>query len=119
MANTVLASLMEENLNKVWSERNKAIRLSAIQALYGTDSGLFHVGHRTHGHQAINDSVTEVLKHMPEEFVFRLLKPVVINNNIGRLLWGIGPKGGAPVQTGMDIAIFQNDKIQALYVFLD
>jgi HAE1 family hydrophobic/amphiphilic exporter-1 len=56
---------------------------------------------------------------MPEDFVFRLIKPVVINNNIGRLLWGIGPKGGPPVQTGMDIAIFQNDKIQALYVFLD
>lgn len=119
MGNTVLASLMEENLEKVWSERDDVIRLKVIEKLYGVDSGLFHVGHQTQGHQAINDSVTEVLKHMPEEFVFRLLQPVVINNNIGRLLWGIGPKGEPPVQTGMDIAIFQHDKIQALYVFLD
>jgi hypothetical protein len=35
------------------------------------------------------------------------------------LLWGIGPIGEQPMQTGMDIAIFQHDKIQALYVFLD
>lgn len=119
MGNTVLASLMEENLKKVWSERDEVVRLKVIEKLYGADSGLFHVGHQTHGHQAINDSVTEVLKHMPEDFVFRLLQPVVINNTIGRLLWGIGPKGEPPVQTGMDIAIFQNDKIQALYVFLD
>lgn len=111
--------MMEENLKKVWSERDEAIRMKAIEGLYGIDSGLFHVGHQTHGHQAINDSVTEVLKQMPEDFVFRLLQPVVINNNIGRLLWGIGPIGEQPVQTGMDIAIFQHDKIQALYVFLD
>jgi len=119
MENTVLASIMEENLSKVWSERDEVIRLKVIGELYGVDSGLYHVGHRTQGHQAINDSVTEVLKQMPEEFVFRLLRPVVINNNLGRLLWGIGSKGETPVQTGMDIAIFHNDKIQALYVFLD
>jgi hypothetical protein len=119
MGNTVLASLMEENLSKVWSERDKAIRLKVIEDLYEIDCGLYHVGYQTHGHQAINDSVTEVVKQMPEDFVFRLIKPVVINNNIGRLLWGKGPKGEPPVQTGMDIAIFQNDKIQALYVFLD
>ena len=119
MENNILASIMEENLKKIWSERNSAVRLKAIEKLYGIDSGLFHVGHQTQGHQAINDSVTEVLKHMPEEFVFRLLQPVVINNNMGRLLWGIGPIGERPVQTGMDIAIFQNEKIQALYVFLD
>ncbi|MEH6682840.1 MAG: hypothetical protein V7724_20030 [Sediminicola sp.] len=119
MENKVLASIMEENLNKVWSERDSAVRLKAIENLYAKNSGLFHVGHQTHGHGAINDSVTEVLKQMPEHFVFRSLRPVAINNDIGRLVWGIGPAGEPPVQTGMDIAIFKQHKIQALYVFLD
>ncbi|WP_268224338.1 hypothetical protein [Sinomicrobium oceani] len=119
MENTVLASIMEENLKRVWSERDSTIRLKAIEKLYAGDSGLFHVGHETYGHQGINDSVTEVLKQMPDGFVFRLLRPVVINNDIGRLVWGVGTEGKAPVETGMDIAVFQNGKIQALYVFLD
>ena len=119
MGNTGLASIMEENLNKVWSERDKVMRLKSIEKLYTSDSGLFHVGHQTQGHQAINDSVTEVLRQIPEDYAFRLLQPVVINNNIGRLVWGIGPDGKPHVQTGMDIAVFQNGKIQALYVFLD
>jgi len=119
MGNTVLASIMEENLKKVWSERDSTIRLKAIEKLYASNSGLFHVGHRTHGHQAINDSVSGILEQMPEDFVFSPLKPVVINNDIGRLTWGVGPEGKPPVETGMDIAVFQNDKIQALYVFLD
>tara|TARA_Y100001001_G_scaffold34816_1_gene28908 strand:+ start:164 stop:535 length:372 start_codon:yes stop_codon:yes gene_type:complete len=119
MENTVLASIMEENLKRVWSERDSVTRLKAIDDLYVSNSALFHVGHQTYGHHGINDSVTEVLKQMPDGFVFRLLKPVVINNDIGRLVWGVGPEGKAPVETGMDIAVFQNGKIQALYVFLD
>jgi hypothetical protein len=47
------------------------------------------------------------------------LKPVIINNGIGRLVWGVGPKGKPPVATGMDIAVFENGKIKSLYVFLD
>ena len=38
---------------------------------------------------------------------------------VGRSLWGMDPNGEPPVQTGMGIAIFQNEKFQALYVSLD
>ncbi|MGS2737897.1 nuclear transport factor 2 family protein [Sinomicrobium sp. M5D2P17] len=120
MANIVVqASMMEKNLKYVWSERNSTLRLKAIENLYADNSGLFHVGHQAHGHKAINESVSEVLQQMPESFVFSLLKPVVINNDIGRLLWGVGPEGKPPVQKGMDIVVFEHDKIKALYVFLD
>jgi hypothetical protein len=44
---------------------------------------------------------------------------VVINNDLGRLIWGAGPEGQPPVATGMDIACFENGKIASLYVFLD
>lgn len=117
--NNELAQIMEENLSQVWSERNAGTRLKAIERIYATDSALYHVGDKTTGLDAINNSVTNTLKNMPEDFVFTVLKPVIINNSIGRLIWGVGPKGQAPVATGMDIAHFESGKIKSLYVFLE
>ena len=117
--NNALAQLMEENLKKVWSERNATRRMKAIGNIYAKDSALYHVNDKTDGHEAINNSVSSTLNTMPEEFVFTKLKPVVINNNIGRLIWGVGLKDKSPVATGMDIAVFENGKIKSLYVFLD
>lgn len=114
-----LAQLMEENLKQVWGERNDTQRMKAIENIYAKDSALYHVNDITIGHTAINKSVTSVLNSMPEDFVFTKQKPVVINNNVGRLIWGVGPKDKSPVATGMDIAVFENEKIASLYVFLD
>lgn len=111
--------MMEDNLNQVWNERNASIRLKSIERIYTTEANLYHVGDKVTGLDAINNSVTATLKHLPADFVFTRLKPVIINNNIGRLIWGAGPKGEPPVATGMDIAHFENGKIKSLYVFLD
>lgn len=118
MENT-LANLMEENLKQVWSERNPEDRLKVIENIYEKDAMLYHVGHQTKGFDAINQSVSGVLSNMSANFVFTKLKPIIINNNIGRLIWGVGFKGQPPVTTGMDIAHFENGKIKSLYVFLD
>ena len=114
-----LAHLLEENLQKVWGERDEVRRMETIQNIYANASVLYHVGHKTEGLDAINKSVSSVLSNMPANFVFTKLKPIIINNSIGRLIWGVGPKGQAPVSTGMDIAHFENGKIKSLYVFLD
>lgn len=113
------AQMMEENLMHVWSERNEVRRMKVIQNIYTDTSILYHVGSKTVGFDAINESVTAVLSNMPANFVFTKLKPIIINNSIGRLIWGVGPAGQAPVATGMDIAHFENGKIKSLYVFLD
>ena len=117
--NNAFAQLMEENLKQVWSERDSTRRMKAIENIYAKDSALYHVNDKTDGHEAINKSVSSTLNSMPEEFVFTKLKPVVINNNIGRLIWGVGPSGKPPVATGMDVAIFESGKIKSLYVFLE
>jgi hypothetical protein len=114
-----LAQLLEENLEQVWSERDEIHRMKAIESIYTKASVLYHVGHKTEGWDAINKSVSGVLSNMPANFVFTKLKPIIINNNTGRLIWGVGPKGQDPVATGMDIALFENEKIKSLYVFLD
>jgi len=117
--NSDSALLMEENLVKVWSQRDASARMKSIQTIYTADSSLYHVGHQTMGHEAINESVNNILANMPTAFTFFKLKPVVVNNNIGRLIWGMGPNIESLVATGMDIAIFEDGKIKSLYVFLD
>lgn len=114
-----LAQIMEDNLQLVWSERDDVRRMEAIEKIYAKAAALYHVGHKAEGLDAINKSVGSVLSNMPADFVFTKLKPVIINNSIGRLIWAVGPKGQAPVATGMDIAHFENGKIKSLYVFLD
>lgn len=114
-----LVQIMEDNLNQVWNQRDSDIRPKAIKKIYAVNSNLYHVGEQVTGLDAINNSVTETLKHIPPDFVFTRLKPVIINNSIGRLIWGAGPINQPPVATGMDIAHFENGKIKSLYVFLD
>ena len=110
---------MEENLKQVWSERDEARRMKTIESFYTKDAALYHVNDRTEGHEAINKSVSSVISEMPPDFVFSVLQPIIINHNLGRLFWGLGPEGKSPVATGMDIAVFENEKIKSLYVFLD
>jgi hypothetical protein len=117
--NEALAQLMEANLKQVWSERNATRRMQAIEAIYTQDSVLYEVNDKMEGYAAISATVDSVLKNMPEAFIFSSIRPVVINNNIGRSIWGVGPEGQPPVTTGMDIAIFEDGKIKSLYVFLD
>ncbi|MCC8407497.1 hypothetical protein LJ707_01050 [Mucilaginibacter sp. UR6-1] len=113
------ARIMEENLERVWNERDPATRLKAIEKIYSPTATLNHVGDRVTGADAINESVSITQKILPSNFVFTKLKPVIINNDIGRLVWGAGPSGQAPISTGMDVARFENDVITSLYVFLD
>ncbi len=40
-------------------------------------------------------------------------------HNVGPLAWGSGPRGDRPDYTGLDAIIVRDDKIAALYVFLD
>jgi hypothetical protein len=117
--NNDLAQLMEDNLHHVWSERNADRRRVALESVYGNNSTLFEVGEIITGFDAINEKISKTVNGMPAEFTFTRLKPIIINNNVGRLIWGLGPKGQPPVATGMDVAVFENDRIKSLYVFLD
>jgi hypothetical protein len=113
------AITMEDNLNQVWNERDPDIRLKAIERIYTTAANIYHIGDQVTGLNAINNSITATLQNLPADFVFTKLKPVIINNSVGRLIWGAGPKGKSHAASGMDIAHFENGKIKSLYVFLD
>jgi len=114
-----ISSLLQKNLSQVWGERDAAKRLETIELLYAPEAGLYHVGHETKGHEAINYSVTGVLSSFPTEFSFFLLKPIVVNNNMATAHWGVGPNLQSIAATGMDVVLIAGGKIESLYVFLD
>ena len=114
-----LVQLMENSLTKVWNEKNPSLRLEVIKQIYTENAVLYEMGEETIGYEAINNQVTHLVNSLPPDFTFTQQKPVIINKEMGRLVWGVGPKGQPPVQSGMDIALFENGKIKSLYVFLE
>ncbi len=111
--------LMQANLVRVFGERNADKRIRAIRELYAEDAVLNEPDASAKGHVAINAAVTSLLASLPPAFVFRSMGPAIGHHNIGRLKWRSGPPDGPPVVTGMDIAHFDGNRIQSLFVFLE
>jgi hypothetical protein len=42
-----------------------------------------------------------------------------VNHTTQIISWNLGPKGAAPIASGMDVAITENDMIKSIYLFLD
>ena len=118
MENT-LEQLLVQHLNEIWNQREETQRLTAIESVYARDIELFEVGEQFSGYEAVNRKVSKTLNGLPAVFSISQLKPIVINNNVGKLDWGVGPTGAPPVATGTDIVIFENGRIKSLYVFLN
>lgn len=55
----------------------------------------------------------------PPDFVFTAVRSAVGHHGIGRLQWHSGPAQGPVAVTGMDLARFEDGRIQELTVFVD
>ncbi|ANH69931.1 nuclear transport factor 2 family protein [Mitsuaria sp. 7] len=110
--------LMQANLTQVFGEHDAEKRLAAITTLYAPDAVLNEPERTAKGHAEINDAVSELLATLPPDFAFRAQGPAMGHHGIGILRWGSGPRDGASVVDGMDIAHFQGGVIHSLTVFL-
>ncbi len=90
-----------------------------MESIYTADATFFEVDEVATGYEAVNTIIQNVLEKMPADFVFHATQPAMINHNVGRFSWGVGPANGQDVVTGTDVALFRDGRIQALYVFLD
>ena len=113
-----LGPLMERNLLEVFGQRDSARRAALIAELYTADCTFFEADEQVTGREALNARVGSILKDAPG-FVFRAVGPAQVNHDLGRLRWQLGPAGAPPVVTGTDIAVFEQERIRALYTFLD
>jgi hypothetical protein len=109
---------MEKNLLEVFGQLDSARRAVAIAEIYTANCTFFESGERIIGRDALNAKIERILQEAPG-FVFRATKPAEVNHDLGRLQWHLGPAGGPPVVTGMDVAIFEHGRIRALYTFLE
>jgi hypothetical protein len=113
-----LGLLMQRNLLEVFGQSDPKLRKSVINEIYTEDCIFFEGNEKIVGRDAFNAQVDKVLKGAPG-FVFSMKSPPQVNHDHGRLAWALGPKGGAAVVNGMDVAVFSRGKIHALYAFLD
>jgi hypothetical protein len=71
------------------------------------------------GRAAIADRAQQILDQSPPDFALRIVAPAEVIHDLGRLRWQVGPVGAPPVVSGMDVAMFANGRIRAMYTFIE
>jgi len=110
--------LLNRNLQEVFGERDATRRRAAIEELYTDDCVLYAPPGIFVGHDAL-DKFAGDLRATHPHFAYTPHGAPQALHNAGRLAWGSGPRGEASDYTGMDVILVRDDKISALYVFLD
>ena len=114
----LIATLLTRNLREVFGERDHVRRVAAIPALYAADCVFTDHNGRHVGHIALDEAVRALQARLPD-FVFHERGDAEVVGDAGRLGWGFGPLGQPPRVTGLDVILVREDRIAALYVFLD
>ena len=110
--------LLKRNLQEVFGEGDGARRRAAIVELYTDDCVLYVPPGAFVGHDALDKFAGDLRATHPHFAYTPHGKPQALHN-AGRLAWGSGPPGEKPDYTGLDVIIVRENKIAALYVFLD
>jgi hypothetical protein len=110
---------MQANLERVFGERDTSRRIKAIRDLYAEDAELHEPHQSVRGHDAISQAVTDLLAHLPPDFIFTAIRPALGHNGFGRLQWRAGSPGGPVAVTGTDVAHVERGLIRTLHVFPD
>lgn len=115
----VLGQLLERNASEVFGERDPLRRRRAIAELYAEDCALCDEAGESVGQAAVCEQVGRILDEGPPGFSLSLVAPAEVIHDFGRLRWQIGPAGGPPVLSGIDVAVFANGKIRTLYTVIE
>jgi len=113
-----IETLLLRNLQEVFGEGDPERRCSAIEELYTEDCVVNLAVGQYHGHDALDRICGELRASHPSYVYTPHNAPIVVQDG-GRVDWGSGPAGEPPGYTGIDIIITRDDKISALYVFLN
>lgn len=117
MSNNI-ETLLLRNLQEVFGEGDPERRRSAIEELYTKDCVVNLPVDQYHGHDALDRICGELRASHPSYVYTPHNAPIAVQDG-GRVDWGSGPAGEPPRYTGIDIIITRDDKISALYVFLN
>jgi hypothetical protein len=113
-----IAELLDRNRQEVFGEGDAARRRAAIEEFY-IDDCVVHVQDGVFvGHDAVDKFAGELRATHPH-FVYTPHGEPQALHDAGILAWGSGPKGEPPEYTGLDVIVVRENKIAALYVFLN
>lgn len=112
---------LQQSLLLIWNNRDAAERLALMEKCYTPGVHFFERDGAAPfiGFEAINNLIGNLQQNWPATFEFTLQSPVKINNNLQYANWSLGDAGQAPAATGIDIALIEDSKITALYLFLN
>lgn len=110
--------LLHRNLQEVFGEGDAARRRAAIDELYTEDCVLDVPPGTFIGREALDKFADDLRATHPPFHYTPHGEPQALHN-AGRLAWGSGPRGEAPNYTGLDVIVVRDDRIAALFVFLD
>lgn len=111
--------ILSANLQRVFNEKDAALRLDAIREIYADDA-LFHERDRSvQGHAAIARVVSELIDGLLADATFSAIRPGTGHHDVGRIQWRLGPPDGLAAVTGTDVVHIRNGRIQTIHVFLD
>ena len=118
LMSNIIETLLLRNLQEVFGEGDPERRRSAIEELYTEDCVVNLPVDQYHGHDALDRICGELRASHPSYVYTPHNAPIAVQDG-GRVDWGSGPAGEPPRYTGIDIIITRDDKISALYVFLN
>jgi SnoaL-like domain len=113
-----IVELLHRNLQEVFGEGDPARRRAAIDEFYTDDAVVYVPDSVVVGHDAMDKFAGELRASHPH-FVYTPHGEAQALHNGGILAWGSGPKGEPPDYTGLDVVVVRDNKIAALYVFLN
>ena len=113
------SAILQANLDRVFNERDAARRRQAIQELYAADAMLYEPHAVYSGIEAIVGAVAHLIGSLPPTLSFAMVAPVMVNHDLGKLLWRGRLPDGTVVVTGTDIAQVENGRIRSIHVFVD
>ena len=110
--------LLKQHLYTVFGERDGAKRRAAIAAIWNKDGIFISSFGAFAGVNSIDGAIQKIQEQFPQ-FVCSELSAPQCFGCIGRSAWGYGLPNEAPQITGLNVAVVSNDRLSALYTFID
>ena len=113
-----VAELMRHNFDQIFIELDPAKREGMMREVYTEDCVWVHPGGRLVGIEAINESVSEVRKRIPD-YRYSLVGEIQTMHTVGMCRWGSGLSGEPFVYAGTDVVEARDGRVAVFYTFID
>ncbi len=119
MIETDYDRLLRSNLERVFNEREPALRAQAIEQLFTDDPVMYEPDGIVEGREAISAVAGKLLAQFGPDFAFLPDGRGVGHHGMASLRWRAGPSRGPAIVTGIDTAEIVDGRIARLWVLLD